>query len=238
MNKELFKCILSIICITCGGIMSLLSLLSFDPSSPAFIACILLGISLMVIGGISCILHYRGHKIITQLQNKEVTILAHWHFAPLQFEGIKESIEQDRSTNLSIVILLGVLSCLIALGLLFSDSPFAFVLCVGISMIGLVTCTLSCILIYIHYHNKLIKPIEAIIGENYIYYHGDLYSLERSLYLLNDVKLVLGDSCYLQFFYGSPCTLEGPVYSLSIPIPSDQLEVAKYIREHYLNIIH
>lgn len=238
MNKELFKCILSIICILCGSIMSLLSLISFDDSSPAFIACIMLGITLVIIGVISFFLHYKGHRIIKQLQNKDFTILAHWQYTPLQFEGIKDSIEQDRKTNLSIVILLSVLAILIAVGILFSTSPYAIILCSCIALISLVTCILSCILIHIHYHNKLIKPIEAIISENYIYFHGELYSLERSLYLLSDIKLTNGETTYLQFFYGSPYAIEGPVYTLNIPVPSDQIEVANLIRTHYMNIIH
>lgn len=238
MNKEIFKCILSIICILCGAILSILSLISFDTSSPAFIACILLGMCLVIIGVVSFFLHLRGHKIIRKLQNKELTILAHWQYSPIQFSGVSEIITQDRSSNISIVILLGVLSLLIALGILLSDSPFALILCITIGLISLLTCMLSCMLIHIHYHNKLLRPAEAIIGESYIFFNEELYSLQRSFYLLTDVKLVEDRDVYLQFLYGSPCTDCGPIYVLSIPVPSDQVEVAQCIKQHYMTLIH
>lgn len=237
MNKEAFKCVLSVICIFCGAVMTLISLISFDSTAPAFIACILLGISLVIIGVISFFLHYKGYLIIQQLQNKNIAVLAHWNYAPLQYDGVKESLYQNRNTNLSIAILISILSCLIAIGILFSESPFALVLCSSIILITLISCICSCILIVIHYGNQLIKPVEAIIGEDYIYFHEDLYSLHCSIYLLIDVKLISGEQSYLQFFYGSPCTAHDPAYILSLPVPSDQIEVANYIKNHYLNTI-
>ncbi|MEG0013866.1 MAG: hypothetical protein RR324_04645 [Cellulosilyticaceae bacterium] len=236
MNKEAFKSILSIICVLCGALMSCLALISFDSSAPAFIACILLGISLVVIGVVSFFIHYQAHIIIKQLQNKDMTILAHWSYAPLQYDGVKESITQSRHNSLSILILLGILSSLIALGILFSNSPFALIICSSIILITFVVCICTSILIYVHYGNRLISPVEAIIGEDYIYFNEELYSLHRSIYLLTDVRLVQGDQSYLQFLYGSPCTSCEPIYILTLPIPSDQIEVAKYIRKHYLSI--
>lgn len=237
MNKETFKCIISVICVLCGAVMSLLSLISFDPSAPAFIACVLLGISLVVIGVVSFFIHYKGHIIIKQLQNKDITILAHWSYAPLQYDGVKESIYQNRSTNLSIIILLGILSSLIAVGILFSDSPFALLICSSLILITLVTCICTSILVCIHYNNKLIRPVEAIIGEDYIYFHEELYSLHRSIYLLTDVRLIVGEQAHLQFLYGSLYNSLDPVYILNLPVPSDQLEVAISIRKHYMSIL-
>lgn len=237
MNKETFKCILSVICVLCGALMSCISLISFDASAPAFIACVLLGISLVVIGVVSFFIHYQAHLIIKQLEDKDITILAHWSYSPLQYDGVKESLLQSRNTNLSIVFLLGVLSCLIALGILFSNSPFALMICSSIILVTLVACVCTSVLVCIHYGEKLIKPVEAIVGEDYIYFHEDLYSLHRSIYLLTDVRIVAGEQSYLQFLYGSPYTSFDPVYILSLPIPPDQMEVAKYIRKHYMCII-
>lgn len=238
MNKEIFKCILSVICMLCGSIMSLLSLFSFDSSSPAFIACVLLGISLMIIGIISFFLHYKGHKIIQQLKNKDILSLAHWQYAPMQFESLTEAILRDRSNNISIVILLGILALLICLGILFSSSPFSNLIALGVGFISIITCILSYVLICIHYHNKLLKPIEVIIGENYIYFYEELHSLERSFYLLTEVKVEESPQPYLQFSYSSPCSAHSPVYTLNIPVPPDQIDAAKYIKEHYMHIIH
>ena len=190
MNKELFKCIFSSICFVCGMILSLLPLPYFDSTSPAFIACILFGISLITIGAVSFFLHLKGHKIISKLQNKELTVLAHWQYSPFQFEGITKAILQDKATNISIVILLGILSWLIALGILFSNSPIATILCMAIIFLSCFICILCYILIQIHYHNKMLKPVEAIIGEDYIYFRGELYSLQKSLYLLTDIRIV------------------------------------------------
>ena len=66
---------------------------------------------------------------------------------------------------------------------------------------------------------------------------SDLYSAQKGLYYLEDVRIFYDTQYYLQFTYGAPGTPYGPFTTLTIPVPDGELASAYAIKDVYSELI-
>lgn len=237
MSKEFLKCILSIIYFICGIFLTVSFSIYFDATNPAYISIVLLGLLLTIVGLFAFILHYKNLIIIEEMKKDKLPILAKWTYKPSDFHLVKDKILEDCYVDLSLVVLIGLLSLLLAFGFIFSFIPSYLSLSAFLIVVIVILCSFSSLFIYFHYTKKLEKSSTAIISNYYIYFNNELYSIYKSCYVLEDIEISSGSQHYLKFIYGAPGTPYGPFEVINIPIPSSELSVAIEIRQHYLSLI-
>lgn len=237
MNKPKFKCLMALLCLFLGVVLLLTALLITAFGSTTYTLLLAFGSILIVIGGIAYYISSLGVRIITQLKTKTLPILAHWTYLPTQFDTIHSALVEEKHNNLSIIILTAFLTLLIDMGFILSSPAKYLVICIILGIIIIVFATICALGIIFYYKNKLSHPVEAIISHEFIYFCGELYGLNRSLYVLETVQILEGHQNYLQFVYGSPGTPYDPIHILTIPIPEGHLELAYLIKKHFTQLL-
>ncbi|MEF9960676.1 MAG: hypothetical protein RR448_00045 [Niameybacter sp.] len=238
MNKEFFKCLLSVLYFIVGVIVTVYFACHFAPTSVAFVLTLILGCFLIITAWYSFIIHYKNHTIIKNIKQGQLPILAKWSYTPLECTLVKDRANENYHIDLSIIILLGLLGLIIAFGFIFSSIPNRYLISATLITISVLICSLVSVCLSMYYNSKLEKETFTIITEQYIYHDGALYSLYKSCYALENIEIIYGKQNYLTFNYGIPGTPYDSYQKLIIPIPSNQLTLAEQIRSHYQNLIH
>lgn len=237
MNKENFKCLVSLLCVLGGLIFSYCSYIFFDTTTPSFVASMIMSICLTLLGAGSYLIHAKNHKIITTLKSNDTALLAKWSYHPNEFEIVKQQFEEDRHITFSLILLLSAAIFFIGLGMVFSNHTLNAVIYFMLLFLLVILSMISFWGVARYYDTKLHTPHDAIISDQYIYFKSELYAVQKSFYYLESVDVLTSTQNYLQFVYGAPGTPFGPFQTLSIPIPDGQLETAYLIKEHYLSLI-
>lgn len=238
MHKAFFKCILSFFTLIGGILLTLSPLLGIYKSSSIIMTYLLLGTLLIVISLVSYNIHAHHLKIIRSLKNKDVPVFAHWFCNPTHSSILKRSLLENRHTHLSLIFLLGLLSLLLSSGIALTLPANGLHFSLIVSTCVITLCTLSYLLVFFYYKNKLYTNVETIIGDEAIYFSNTLYLLHYSAYFLSDVVFMDTLEPYLQFSYGIPGTPYTPMHLVTIPVPLSQVEVARHICAHYLKLIN
>lgn len=237
MSKDFLKCLLSIVYFIIGILITTLFTYHFDITSPAYVLTIMLGIFLLITGFISFVLHYKNHIIIENIKQEKISFLAKWSYQPLDYTLVKNKLLEDYFTDLSIVLLIGILGLVAAFGFIFSNNPNHFVISSMIITFTVLSCSFVSVCLSLYHNTKLEKYTTTIITNQYIYYNGELYSLYKSCYILDQVEIIYGQQNYLKFNYGVPGTPYNSYQELIIPIPEKELPLAQKIKHHYLALI-
>lgn len=237
MNKPKFKCFMSALCAALGILLISFAFLITAFSYTTYTLLLALGSSLIAIGGIAYYIYYQKVKLIQKLKHNKLPIFARWTYNPLQIESIHNSLIEEKHSSLSITILSTLLCLILDMGFILSNPQdyLLFSILLGIAII--LFCLIVCIGIHFYYHTKLTHAVEAIISDQYIYFSGELYGLNRSLYSLERVTVAEGTPSYLQFIYGTPGTPYDPIEIVTLPIPLEEMHTAHTIKEHFLKLI-
>lgn len=237
MNKPQFKSLMALICLIFGILLLIGALVITAFGYTTYTLLLVFGSTLVVIGGIAYYIAYLRIKTIKLLKNRQLAILAHWTYLPSEFETIHHTLVEEKHNTLSIIILTAFLTLLVAIGFILTDPDTYLILCITLGLVITASAIICCLCVQIYYKNKLAHPVEVLISEEFIYFCGELYGLNRSLYLLETVQIIEGPQNIMQFIYGSPGTPYDPIHILSIPIPVGHLEHAKHIQSHFLKLL-
>jgi energy-coupling factor transporter transmembrane protein EcfT len=238
MKKELAYCITSLVVLLLGitCFISLVFLNDLSNSSKA--ALILFGICFFLIGATSYAKHNKKYLKIRYLKNENVPLIASWHFKPHTSLSIDEMYYEGKASAIY-TTLLGVLLCLVVAGCIyFSGEKYAIHTSLGLLALSLIIAPLCITCISAYYTGKLESDSEALIGEDCIYFLDELYTLHKSIYFLEDIRIGYGGENSLQLLYGEYDLFTGPMYTIKIPIPDGELETAKLIQKHFIELIH
>jgi hypothetical protein len=238
MKKEYVYCILSIILLSLGVTCcaGTLFLNSINDSSKSVLATF--GICFLLIGFSGYAEHNKKYFKIKHLKNSEVPVIANWQFKCNSSNMINQILYDKKLSASSTIILSCVLCLVLSFCVFFSgeeNSLYIMRLLISISIAG----TLIALILNSYYYTlKLSSDSEALIGEDYIYFLDELHTLQKSIYFLYDVRIDYSSEISLQFLYGDYDLFRDPVYSISIPIPPEELTTAEFVQRHYLNLIH
>lgn len=237
MNKEYLKITLALLSILFGFTSSILCHYTFEVHEPSYILALILSFSLSIIGVVSCVFSFRRFKIIKQLRSDQLPTLARWQYTSKHYHLVEVQLEENRYISFSIIFLIGILGLLILLGLFFSTTPMDTLAAILFLLLLLVCCGVSFYLVHSYYQKQSTKQCEVIISPQYILFNGELHGIQKGLYYLEEVTILSDDRQYLQFTYGAPGTPYGPFSLLTIPIPEDQLQVARLIQAQYQELL-
>ncbi len=238
MKKEYVHCIIGLI-ILFLGVTSCTAALVFNnllDSSKSLL--LVFGTCFMLIGIITYIQHHKKYLKIKHLKNKEVSVMAHWRFKPSSSSCINEALYDKKFSNISTIMLTFLLAFIITCCIFFSGEKYSIPLSIGVMIISIISLIAALIYNSYYYNSKIYSLSEAFIGEDCIYFLDELYTLHKSIYFLEDIRINYSVEDTLQFLYGDYDLFTGPMYTINIPIPNGELDTAKSIQKHYLDLIH
>lgn len=237
MKKEYAISVLSLIILLLGFIACVIALFLTTISFSTQSILIIFGICFIVIGITSYSIHSTKYLKITYLKNNDMKVLAHWHYKADSSPIITDLINERRFSATLTAILSAVLFLVIAFVIYLTNENYS----AFISLLWAIVSILAFITVFTYlpyyYNTQLRTCAETLVGEDSILFLDELFSLHHSMYLLEDIRIDYGEENTLQFLYGVSEVLADPVFTLTIPIPDGELETAKYIQAHYLDLI-
>lgn len=237
MKKEYIQCILWLSIFLLGIIFTIsAALLQTIPNSSKS-ALLLFSICFIIIGLIALAVHYKKYVKIKTLTNHHAPVLAHWTYDISSSSTLKETLSEQKCNTISTAVLtlvLGIIFCLV-----FAYSGGIHVLYIGyifaiLTVLGFI---IAIRIILTYYKEALKTSTEVIFGEDCIYFMGQLYTLQKSIYFLENVIIIHGPEVVLQLIYGQYDVDDIPTHIISIPVPAHKLQVAEHLRKYYLDLI-
>ncbi|PHV69880.1 hypothetical protein CS063_13665 [Sporanaerobium hydrogeniformans] len=237
MKNEYNYSILSLVVLLLGLIACILCLLFPHLTVEAQSVLIIFGICFITIGISSYTSHHKKYIKMSCLKNGTVPILGHWHYAPHSSPLINELIKEKKVTAIYTTVLTLFLAFTFAFIIYLTNEAYSIPLSIALSALSLLASIALFIFLPRYYDTLLNQPAEVIFGEDCFCFLDELFCLQKSIYLLGDVRIDYSDECSLQFLYGSPEVTPTPSYQISIPIPPKEMETAQSIQSYYLDLI-
>lgn len=238
MKKSYTYCIFSIMAILIGIIFAISGLIlqSYPLSSKS--ALLLVSIVLIITGIFAFAVNNRKYHLITYLYESETNSLVHWTYSSRLPKAITEFIHVQKDNSIATAILFLILSLIFCLIFAYSGGTsilytgyFLFSLCIGLFLISL-----RFITAYYKYLGE--HTVDIIFGSSQVYFLDELFELQRGYHCLQQVSVIYGEEeNYLLFAYGLYDADEPPAYTLTIPIPANQLMTALFLKDHYNDLI-
>ena len=237
MKKEWIVMNLSLIFLTLVVIILFLPLWIHPLSqhlSPSFF---IVEICTLSISYISYRIHHKNYVAIKALINRKKTILAYWTYAPNTSDTIQEAILAEKFSSFYTLILACIVGILLGVGFSLVHMSVFYIVSKIIYVLSFLSFIVGYLTLIKYYSKKLSTTSLAIIGEDSFYFLDRLYPMQKSMYILSEVRLTPGKEDCLSFIYGFCGNSIKSSYTINIPIPSGNLEIAEYICNHYENII-
>lgn len=234
MKKTYIHCIISLIILVLGFLCLLFNLLipTLSPSTENTLS--LCAICFIFIGLSAFAVHHKKYSVMKALEDHDIPTLAHWtftpHTSPLIITTIKEHKHNALCTLLLTFILILIFSCT------FISTYFPTIAYVG-PLVSFLFLIIGFLIITAYFNNLSSNPIDIIFSEDTIYFLDDIYTLQKSIYFLDNVLINAEGESTLEFVYGQIEYDDSPYFVLEIPIPDNQLTMAEFLRTHYLEQI-
>lgn len=234
MKKTYIYCIISLIILILGFLCILFSLLHPTLSPNTESALLLYAICFIFIGLSAFAVHYRKYDVMKALESQDLPILARWSFSPhtssILTQVLKEHKHNALCTLFFTFILVLIFSCTFI-------STYIPTISYAGPLISLLFLFIGILIINAYFRNLSNTPIEVIFGDDIIYFLDDIYTLQKSIYFLDNIAINTEGEPTLQFIYGQIEYDDSPYFILEIPIPENQLSMAHLLRTHYLEEI-
>ncbi len=197
----------------------------------------ILDLIITIICYISYRIHYKNYMHIKALKQRKKVVLAYWIYKPNTSEAINEAILSEKISSFYTLILVCIVGILLGVGFSLVHIPFFSLLAKIIYALSFLVFIFGYWLLIKHYSNKLSTISEAIIGDDSFYFLDKLYTFQKNMYILSQVSLNTEAENCLSFTYGFCGDTVKSTYTINIPVPPGQMEIARYICVHYENII-
>lgn len=237
MKKQLIIMSLSLIFLILGIITLLLPIWSHPFSYELQPGLFIIGIIVSGISYASYKIHLKNCMNIKDLKNRKKMVLTYWTYAPNTSETITEAILSEKISSFSTLILACIVGILLGVGFSLVHIPLFHVFANILYALSVLSLIAGYFIFKKYYSKKLKVSAEAIIGDDCFYFLDQLYTLQKNMYILSKVIITTEKESCLSFIYGFCGDTIKSTYTINIPIPSGQLEIAKYICSHYENII-
>ena len=238
MKKHAVYCILSIMVVIVGSIFLISSTIMKTLLYPSKSALLIFSCSFICIGSALFAVHYKKYTCIRNLLHYNTPIIAKWTYMPQSSPILTQYCKEQKLNAIATAFLFLTFS--IIFFLIFAYSGKSHILFLGYTL------ALVCVFIFIialrfigSYYELLAKTENSVVfGEDCIYFIDDLYGLNYSIYLLQNVNIYIGKENLLIFEYGLNDIDDEARCHLAIPIPIDKLDVAMKLKIYYRSIIH
>ena len=238
MKKHAVYCILSITMVMLGSIFLISSIIIKTLLYPSKSALLIFSCALIFIGSALFAVHYKKYVCIQNLLHYNTPIIAKWTYAPYNSPLLDQYYKEQKLNAIATALLFLIFSVIFFL--IFAYSGGTHILWLGYTL------AVVCFLIFMislrfiaSYYEFLIETENTVVfGEDCIYFLDDLYGLNYSIYLLQNVNIYIGKENLLVFEYGLNDIDDDARCHLAIPIPSDKLDIAMKLKIYYRSIIH
>lgn len=237
MKNQLIIMGLSLVFLILGIIILLLPVWIHPLSHQLKPGLFILGIIVSITSYISYKIHHKNYMNIKALKDRKKIVLTYWNYAPNTSNTITEAILAEKFSSFSTLILACIVGILLGVGFSLVHIPLFYVIAYVIYALSLLSLIFAYFILIKYYSNKLEVSSEAIIGDDCFYFLDQLYTLQKNMYILSQVSITTEKENCLSFIYGFCGNTIKSTYTVNIPIPPGQLEIAKYICSHYENII-
>lgn len=237
MKKEYIYCIFSLITLILGLTCAIALIMLQNLSASNKGALTLFAICFILIGLIAYNIHSQKYLKIKELETGETPVLAHWIFAPNTSTIINDALLEQKSNIITTIMLSFVLGIVFAFIFIFGTNKYNLYIGLTIGIISFVGFIISMFLATYYCSKQSKINTEVIFGEDCIYFLGELYTLQRSIYFLENILINVSDEISMQLLYGQNDLGNKSVCTIQIPIPKDNLVVAKVLQKHYLELI-
>ena len=238
MKKHAVYCILSIIMVMVGSIFLIASTIIKTLLYPSKSALLIFSCALIFIGTALFAVHYKKYIRIQNLLHYNTPVIAKWTYSPHSAPLIAQYCKEQRVNGVATTLLFLIFSVIFFL--IFAYSGGTHILWLGYTLAFACLCIFIISLRFItSYYDSLIEAENTVVfGEDCIYFIDDLYGLNYSIYLLQNVNIYIGKENLLVFEYGLNDIDDDARCHLAIPIPSDKLDIAMKLKIYYRSIIH
>ncbi len=233
MKKTYIHCIISLIILAIGFLFILCNLLMPFTSTMENVIS-LLAISFIFIGLSAFAVYHKKFSVMKCLDNKDVPTITRWTFNSHTSPLITSTIKQYRHNALCTLFLTFILILIFICT--FITTYFPTLSYVG-PLVSILFLLIGLLIINTYYNTLSNAPTDIIFGEDTIYFLDDIYTLQKSIYSLDNVLINTEGEPMLQFIYGQLEYNDSPYFILEIPIPENQLTMAQVLRNHYLEQI-
>lgn len=233
MKSTYTYCLLSLFALILGLICIMTS--SFATSIPHSLSELLFVFSIFfllggLLGYLGC---YKKYKKIKILFHGDVHILAHWKFDPKSSPLVTSLLEEHKFSQIYTTSLIIILCLVFACGFYFTEYTYSTHFGTSLIILSLLIGIGIYLFIPIYHASKVCSLIDVIISEENIYFLGHLYSLQQSIYFLEDIKLEITDSPHFELLYSAYDINGSPRYSVIIPVSPDDIANALAIQTHF-----
>lgn len=234
MKKNYIYCILSLLIVVLGFLFILLGLLYPTLSPNTQRAILLYAICFILIGIAAFAVHYRKYNLLKTLMDNDLPILARWSFKPNSSAILTNTLKEYKHNALCTLSFTFILVLIFTCTFIATYLPTLSYLGPLISIIFLLV---GIFIINAYFKRLSTEPIEVIWGEDLIYFLDDIYTLQKSIYFLDNVVINTEGEPTLQLIYGQIEYDDSPYFILEIPIPENQMKMAHVLCNHYLEEI-
>lgn len=238
MKKEHTYYVLALIILILGIIFTLLSTLPQTLPLSSKSALFIFSCAFMTIGMVLFAVHYKRYTIIKNLMNRSLPVVAHWSYLPNSSETLKKLFKEQKNNALATTTLILILSIIFSMIFAYSGNTYILKLGYTFAILFIFTFIIAVRFILAYYNVLLESQSTVLFGKEYIYFLDELYTLNRSLYVLRNVNIYIGTENLLIFEYGLNDIDDSPCYNLTIPIPSDKLRIALQLKDYYRSLIN
>lgn len=237
MAKAYSICIFSVITSVVGIILAACSFLFTSLSYRSRGALIIFACTFICIGMVSFIIHYKHYLSIKNLVRGQTSVIARWTYAPHTSTTLLHLMQHQKHITLFISVL-----CLLFI------EVFIFIFVNGednvLSLVGLFFAILTlcvwiiiCRFILIYYEQLVKNESVVLFSKDCIYFMDNIYFLTHGLHILENVDIYHSLENVLVFEYGLDESDHSYAETLIIPIPSDKLQMAQYLKNYYRSIL-
>lgn len=237
MKKEHTYCIFSIFLVVLGSIFTLFSILLKTLLYPSKTVLLIFSFALILIGSALFAVHNKKLILTKNLLHYNIPVIAKWTYPPNSSPLLAQYLKEQKNNDLTTSSL--ILTFAIIFFLIFAYSGGTHIFYLGYTFITL------CIFAYIitlkfisRYYDALSNTeITVLFGADCIYFLDEIYTLNYSIYLLQNVNITIGTDHLLIFEYGLNDIDDDAYCHLAIPIPKDKFSTALHLKEYYRSII-
>lgn len=238
MKKTYTYFVLSIVILIMGIVFTLSGVLLQTLPLSSKSALLIFSTAFIIIGCFASAIYYRKYQIMKALCTNNIPIVARWSYPANSSATLKSLIKDQKSNTLATALLILILALIFSL--VFAHSGGSYILGLGytFAMLSLLIFVIAQRFISAYYNHLLESENEVIFGEHYIFFLDEIYPLQKSFYSLEKIDIYIGTENLLTIDY-HPFDVDYPdhTYSVTIPIPQNQLTLATYLKNYYTDFI-
>lgn len=237
MKKAHTYCVFSLIILIFGIVFTISGVLLQSLPLSSKSALLVFSTAFIIVGITSFAVHYKKYRDIKSLYTGEIPIVAHWTYAPNSSNTLKTFIEEQKSSTLATALLILILALIFSIVFAYSGGTYILYLGYSLAILSFLIFIIARRFISAYYKHLLESELEVIFSEDSIYFLDEIHPLQKTFSSLEKIELYIGPEHLLIFDYGF-CDVDEPsLYSVTIPVPQNQLKTATYLKHYYSDFI-